>query len=298
MSEPTKHPTKAERRASTRERVEQMRREEERKRKIMVAVIASVVTVAVIAAIVGIAYAINTSKHDKAKEGAAPTNVTDNGGVVFAAQAPASSSPAQPTPAQPVLVTEYFDFICPACHQFGQTVGPELEKRRQEGKISLEYVPLGLLDQYSKGSRYSTRSAAAGYCVAEHNRDLFPAFMQTMFTNQPAESTTGLTNEQIRDYAKQAGANEQAQQCIIDQTYAGYVRRVEEQTTKKGINGTPTLAINGVIHQQPRDKPWSYFLEQIDKAVAERAGAQPAPVATSSTPATSPATTPTPSATQ
>lgn len=286
MADQQKHPTKAERKASARERVEEMRRADERKRKITLVAVAMTVVVVCLAAIFGITYAVQNRSVKKSQEGIAPTNVTDVGAVVMAAQTPSATPSSTPstststtkgstspsktpttsptaTPGKPVVITEYFDFICPACKSFNDALSQTLDSMRAQGLTTIEYVPLGLLDGYSRGSEYSTRAAAAAYCVAEDNHDLFPKFVEKMYANQPAEQTTGLTTEQIRDHAREIGASEAAQQCVMDQTYAGYVRRTTSAAQQRGINGTPTLFVDG---QKFDGKSWADLLAAIQQA--------------------------------
>ncbi|MFC4139629.1 MULTISPECIES: thioredoxin domain-containing protein [unclassified Microbacterium] len=138
-------------------------------------------------------------------------------------------------------VDTYVDFMCPICGQFEDAYGAALQQAAADDKITLNLHPISILDRASQGTEFSTRSAASVYCVADANPDATLDYFNLLFKNQPAEGSTGLTDDQLADLAKQAGA-EKAASCIKDGTYKGFVT---EQTTKHDVKGTPTVDING-----------------------------------------------------
>ena len=89
----------------------------------------------------------------------------------------------------------YIDFMCPVCNQFEQLYGEAIDGLVDDGTITLNIHPISILDRASQGTEYSTRAANAMYCVAAADADASVPFMQAMFANQPAEGSTGLTND-------------------------------------------------------------------------------------------------------
>lgn len=138
-------------------------------------------------------------------------------------------------------VTVYIDFMCPICNTFEQQYGEQLQQAATDGKITLEYRPIAILDRFSQGTNYSSRSAGAVFCVAENAPDSTLEYMQALFTNQPDENTTGLPDETLVQFAEEAGAGAAAT-CIEEGTYKKYG---EAQAKEKEIQGTPTVEING-----------------------------------------------------
>lgn len=138
-------------------------------------------------------------------------------------------------------VTLFVDFQCPVCKNFETAYGASLQKLAKENKITLEYHPIAILDRLSQGTNYSSRAGASAYCVAQSSPNSFLDYLNTLFANQPAENSTGLTDAQLVDYAKQAGADKAAD-CITKQTYFKYPTA---QATAHKIQGTPTIEING-----------------------------------------------------
>lgn len=143
----------------------------------------------------------------------------------------------------------YIDFMCPVCNQFEQAYGEAIQSLVDDGTITLNIHPISILDRASQGTEYSTRAASAMYCVAAADGSAAVPFMQAMYANQPAEGSTGLTDEQMLAIAAGVGVTG-IDSCVNDGTYKGYVTAMTEKTpvapSAQGI-GTPTIAINGQV---------------------------------------------------
>jgi protein-disulfide isomerase len=139
------------------------------------------------------------------------------------------------------VVDIFVDFQCPVCKSFEEQFGPQLEKAAEDGKITLAYHPIAILDRFSQGTEYSSRSANAAVCVAESAPDKYLDFVQTLFDNQPQENTPGLDDAKLAEFAKQVGADKAAS-CITDETYKKFGAA---QAKQHDIKGTPTVDING-----------------------------------------------------
>jgi protein-disulfide isomerase len=145
-------------------------------------------------------------------------------------------------------VTTYVDFMCPYCNQFEQTEGETINGLVSDGTITLELQPVALLDRSSQGTKYSSRSAAAMYAVAESDPDNAYAFFKALYANQPQEGTTGLTDEQIVDIARQAGVNVSSDlESAI--TSGKYIKFAQSHKLPDGATGTPTVLVNGKMIQ-------------------------------------------------
>lgn len=138
-------------------------------------------------------------------------------------------------------VAVFVDFMCPICNDFEQQYGEALKSAAEEGKITLEYHPISILDRFSQGTEYSSRSAGAAFCVAEEAPEKTLEYMETLFANQPSENSQGLSDEQLAEYAAQVGADGAAS-CITDGTYAKWG---VAQAKQHEIAGTPTVEVNG-----------------------------------------------------
>lgn len=141
----------------------------------------------------------------------------------------------------------YTDFMCPICGQFEDAYGKEILDLVEKGTITYNIHPIAILDRYSQGTNFSTRSANAMYCVAEADPDAAVPFMQALYAKQPEENTPGLTDDELLDAAKGVGVTG-IDSCVNDGEYNQFVRVMTEKTPvapgAKGI-GTPTLTVNG-----------------------------------------------------
>ena len=93
-------------------------------------------------------------------------------------------------------------------------------------------------------ARTSAVSLAAAVVTA--SPAAFPAFHKLLFANQPAENTAGLTDAQLVDYAKQAGADAtKVEAALAARSYDPWVTKVTDEFSKAGYTGTPTVLVNG-----------------------------------------------------
>jgi len=143
----------------------------------------------------------------------------------------------------------YIDFMCPVCNRFEELYGSYIEELVDDGTITLGIHPIAILDRYSQGTDYSTRSANAMYCVAVADADAPLPFLQSLFLNQPAEGSSGLTDAELLEIASDVGVDG-IDACVADLRYGTFVAAMTELTPVQpgaaGI-GTPTIAINGEV---------------------------------------------------
>lgn len=256
-------PSKAERRDEARlkaiEMREQQKKREKRNRTIAISgLVAAVVVLVVVVALIlgqtkttagGAAY---TGDAVKIADVAKPSTAEDNGAIPVGATGRAGEAPATGD----VVVSVYFDYMCPYCHQFETANDAELATLRAAGGVTVEYHPVSILDGLSSGTEYSTRAANAVAVVADQAPDKFSAFNTALFANQPAENSQGLSDDEIAKLALTAGVP----QSVVDKltgtttvsgkswrTFAPYIAAL---TTQASVDlgssyGTPTVLING-----------------------------------------------------
>jgi protein-disulfide isomerase len=204
---------------------------ERRRRSVIVASI----VIVLIAAVVGIGIVVQSSRNDAVTSGpsAPPPGANANFGIYRGAPAP-------------VTVTVYEDFQCPFCRQFEQQLGPTLLKDVADGQIRVEYRPIAFLDREST-TNYSSRALETAACTLAHGGvGAFAKLHDLLYQNQPEEGSAGLTDGQLADLAQRAGADKSAvTACQAARTYDAWVAKATEQSSKNGINATPTYLVNG-----------------------------------------------------
>lgn len=205
-----------------------------RKRLRIIGAIGGLVIVGLLAGILVVV--INAvSKDDDSASGelVTPANVTASGAI------PVGQATA------PVTVEIYQDYICPACGKFEAVNSAELERLVQAGTVKLELHPLAFLDETSSGTKYSTRAANAIATVADRAPDKVSAFNKALYDEQPAEGSRGLTDDKIAELAVKAGVPQEVADAFKDRTFERWVAETTDAAFKSGIEGTPTVKING-----------------------------------------------------
>ncbi|BCW09574.1 MULTISPECIES: thioredoxin domain-containing protein [Paenarthrobacter] len=262
--------SKAERTAQAREKARAIREEQlkkEKRNKLLVGwgiVVAIVVIIAIIAAVV-----IGNIQNNApvADQGPTPANGNVHGGVTLLAgsevvksepgsvnvadvpSAPATKPATVTVPGgeaeagKPVKVIAYIDFICPVCKRFETTYGESLTNLRNEGKISLEYRPLGFLDLQST-TNYSSRAANAAACVANTSPEKYADFFNLLFERQPAEGSAGISDKDLKAMATEVGAAN-IDSCVDSKQFRPWVKVATQEAAAIGITGTPTIFVDG-----------------------------------------------------
>lgn len=253
---PTDRPTKAARREDARQAALALRAQQERvaKRNRLIAIIAAAVVLIGFAVLVVVI--LNQGGEDdvpEAQQVQPPFAADGGGGIVMDADGivtpPADASEEWPVGAfgDAVVVTVYSDPICPWCAVFEQMAMPILDEMRLAGEVVVDHRVVGNLDSQSMGARYSTRAAQALYTVADLAPEAYLDFETALFANQPAEGTTGLSDEEIAAIATQAGVPDDAVAAIADGTYTWWVGEVTTAARDlyDGRLATPSIRLNG-----------------------------------------------------
>ncbi len=243
--------SKAQQRDASRKKALEMRAVQEKKAKrtrifaISGLVAAVAVLAVVVAVILGQAKPTAADLDPKTPlEGiTAPAGALDNGAIPVGPDGTAGSTSG----ADAVVVSVYFDYLCPFCANFETANAPTLDKMASAGEITVEYHPVSILDRLSSGTEYSTRSAQAVAYVADADPEHFLAFHEALFANQPAENTAGPTDEEIVALAVGAGVPQEiADEIAADGgKFTTWVAAATAQGQLDGVSGTPTVKING-----------------------------------------------------
>ncbi|ABD10297.1 disulfide bond formation protein DsbA [Frankia sp. CcI156] len=196
-------------------------RERRRRRGIITGVVLAVL---VLVGVIG--FAVQNSR-EESKPVVLPASATgtDHGIVVGKASAP-------------VTVDLYEDFQCPICGTLEKTTGPTIGKLLDDGKIKIDYHMMSFIGPESK--------RAANAAAAAANEGRFRQLHDVLYANQPEERTGGFTNDTLITLGAKAGLTSQAYRKAVNEgTYDGYVAKVDEDASKAGVTGTPTVFVNG-----------------------------------------------------
>ena len=286
-------PTKNQKREEAREKARALREEQAKrdKRTRLLWQLGTIVGVVVL--VTAIFFGYQAWQKGEVSASAGPANMLSDGlvlnaqGPVLTDGIPAGGEPVATTPdtaSGAVNIAVYVDYLCPYCGQFEVTNGAYLQQLVQNG-ATLEMHPIAFLTNNSAGTRYSERAANAFACVANTEPAVAFAFNSLLFANQPAEGSTGLTDSQLKDYVKQAGASETAtiDRCIDDKQFKNWVQAATERALNNPIpnsdldklTGTPTVLVNGQKYAGSLTDP-NEFKAFVVQATAQN-GATPTP---------------------
>ena len=231
MPADTTRRTKRERLAARRAAEAAARARAERRRR---SVIGGVAAAAVVVVALVVVIVIQMARTSTSADAAAPANTVD-GTVIAVGSADA-----------PVTVDVYEDFQCPNCKAFEDESGATLDQLVADGTVQARYHGMAFLDT-NANDQYSTRALnAAAVVLATAGPDAFQTFHDLLFANQPAEGGSGLSDEQLVEFAGQAGATGSTVELgIRDLTYGDWVKTATDQASKDGVTGTPTVFVDG-----------------------------------------------------
>jgi protein-disulfide isomerase len=260
--------TKNDRRAHAREEARLMRektKKSEKRRRLFIQGGVGVAIIAVIVIVVLVVIQNNANNVVAASTASGPKNMLSDG-ILFHGQngtaTPVATKAIAPKK-KPVAtdyskyknkanIIEYIDLQCPYCQEFLITNLANEDKWVAAGKATLEIHPLSFLD--SPTNNYSSRAANAVACVANYDPKDFLAVIKTMYADQPAEESTGLTNSKIISMLSSSGASgSKIAGCVNGESFKKWVTVATARANVSVFGGdsttskisTPTVFVNG-----------------------------------------------------
>lgn len=186
----------------------------------------------------GFAAVLITGSGGKTSDAAGPANsIADGNGVLVY---PGKAKAGVPN------VQLYADYQCPICNEFEKTNGAQMMQLAQAGDIKLTIHMMSFLDN-NLGNDSSKQAANAAFCADDAGK--FAQFHTELYKNQPTKEGAGYPTSIYQKVAQQVGITGSAlttfNTCVKDDKYKDYVAATEQRSGKNGVNGTPTLIING-----------------------------------------------------
>jgi protein-disulfide isomerase len=150
-----------------------------------------------------------------------------------------------------VTLVEFSDFECPYCSRAAETT--KKIKEKYDGKIRVVFRQFPL-------SFHKNADLAAQASLAAHEQGKFWEFHYKLFENQRA-----LTREDLDKYAKELKLDVAKFKKALDEgTYAQQVKTDTKIGEEVGVQGTPSLFLNGKRVENPS---FEAVAAQIDEAL-------------------------------
>jgi protein-disulfide isomerase len=168
------------------------------------------------------------------------------------AAAPAGADPATyglvvgDAPATAPLLQIFEDAQCPACQSFEAAFGGAILDLIDSREVRVMFQPMFFLDKrlvQAKGS--SLRAANALGCAADEGKA--KEFHTSLYANPPATEGTGYPDSFLKALAVGSGISntDRFNQCIDDGDYFEWVANADNYAFSVGVEGTPTIWLNG-----------------------------------------------------
>jgi protein-disulfide isomerase len=166
----------------------------------------------------------------------------------------------------PVVIWEFADFQCPGCASFAWQVAPLIKQKLVEsGKARFVFYDFPIPSIHP----HAFLAARAGRCANEQGR--FWEFHDITFGKQSRWSRASDPTEMFIEFAEQAGADRQKfEACLRSDRYAREVTESMQFGQSQGVEGTPTVFVNGKRLQDIGD------FKELERIVEAESGSAPA----------------------
>ncbi|MFF0788481.1 DsbA family protein [Streptomyces spiralis] len=253
---------------AARERLRAERERQAKRAKVKRQVIVACSVVAVLAAAGGIGYAVVQANKPGYWEAAKdqklvkPANTTGADGTTVVI----GKSTAKKT------LVVYEDPRCPVCAQFEQTVGETVKKDLDDGKFKLQYVGATFLDKNLPGEGSKNALSALGAAL-NVSPEAFLEYKAAMYSAKwhPEETDDKFKDDayliKIADTVPALKGNAAFQKAVKDGTYDRWALEESKIFDKDGIQGTPTLKMDGKTLTGSDGKNAPMTVADFDKAI-------------------------------
>ncbi len=170
------------------------------------------------------------------------------------------NQPALGTVGAPVKVALFEDFLCPHCAEFSDQVWPQVKRSYIDtGKVQAWFFYFPVIDQVQ-----SRVIGGLAQCVYLQSDSAFWNLEPILMRSQQQLGNTSKAIDIAAQYAP--GLNkQQLQQCVQNDTGAKAVDRDNAMAHNLGLQGTPSVLVNGKLVQ---DNTWNGVKKAIDAALA------------------------------
>jgi protein-disulfide isomerase len=143
----------------------------------------------------------------------------------------------------PTSIVLFEDFLCSHCATFSEDIQPKLEQELvKPGKARLYFINFSLVQNFGIDSE---TAAIAGECVYEQDNDAFWLFEPALMR---AQRQIRYNAEALSDLAAQVAPDLDAaslKTCIEERRYKDRVDSERDMGLGVGVNGTPSVFVNG-----------------------------------------------------
>ena len=277
--------TKQQRQQQAREKarlLQQAEAKRARRTRLFVALGSSFAVILVVAAVAFVIW--NGTKKEEVKPEASPSgNVSADGVISVGKGSSEGTTRAGAKNADKPRVRIYSDYACTHCNDLEKEYGNKLVNLAGKGEITLEIVPLSVLQQ-----KFSDVASQADYYIAEKAPQYYAAFHTKYFADVSAPifaRKKGIPSESQHkkvalDVAKKVGVPDNVlkglNSALSENRYASFLQHAAKKFADAGHQGTPTVTINGKRLEDWTEGKLLTELEKVAGHKLEASDAEPA----------------------
>ncbi|POX50348.1 DsbA family protein [Streptomyces sp. Ru72] len=144
----------------------------------------------------------------------------------------------------------YEDPRCPICAQFEQTVGSTVKKDVDEGKFKIQYVGASFIDTNTQGEGSKNALSAMGAAL-NVSPEAFLEYKSALYSAKwhPEETEDKFKDDgyliKVANTVPALKDNAAFQKAVKDGTYDKWALDMSDVFNKSGVQGTPTLKMDG-----------------------------------------------------
>ncbi|MER7820667.1 DsbA family protein [Streptomyces sp. NPDC096153] len=232
--------------AAARERLRAERERQAKKDKVRRQIIVGVSIVGVLAAAGGIGYFIMQANKPTAWEAAKDAKVVrpkntegDNGTTVVIGKPTATKT-----------LELYEDSRCPICATFEQAAGETVKKDVDAGKYKIKYIGATFIDKSDNGEGSKNALSALGAAL-NVSPDAFMEYKAALYSAKfhPEERDDKFAKDdyliEVADSVPALKNNAAFRKAVEDGTYDAWALKMSATFDSSGVEGTPTLKVDG-----------------------------------------------------
>lgn len=153
-------------------------------------------------------------------------------------------------PDAPVTLQIYADYQCPHCRTFATMIEPQItENYVATGDVRIEFLDFTVvgvpgLDALTDDSLESVQAAEAAMCAAE--QDAYLPYRNALFSGEMRPNSGAFSDENLVAMAEDLGLDtDRFAECLENGVYEDAVISFVYLAIERGVQGTPSLSING-----------------------------------------------------
>jgi protein-disulfide isomerase len=170
-------------------------------------------------------------------------------------------------PTAKVKVDVWEDFQCPACKHYSEQIEPKvLQNYVETGKAFYTFHFFPFLDQNTPAQE-SHKAANAAYCAAEQGH--FWDYHEMLFTNWLGENVGSFSESRLIAMGSALNLNTaDFTKCVQGNTYATQIEQDMQAGTDIGVQGTPSVFVDGMLLTPGYIPSYDQIAQAIDTALA------------------------------